>query len=206
MTAQTDAGGTGRIRNRRGEGGKLRDVILDAAQALLEESGDESAVTIRAVTRRAGVVPQSFYLQFPSLSALLFALYIKAFESLQQSLVEARDDSAEPYARLEALSTAYLDFALRNPGPYRALMSSRGRVHEEWDTNDLPGAEAFALLRDCVRAVRTAKPLAPVELHVKTTLLWTQLHGLASLMLDRPTFPWPPLEALVSDLVTDIAS
>ena len=38
-----------RRRNRRGEGGKLRDEIIAAALALLDEGGDERAVTLRSV-------------------------------------------------------------------------------------------------------------------------------------------------------------
>ena len=41
---------TRRTPNRRGEGAKLREDILDAARGLIEERG-EQAVTLRAVAR-----------------------------------------------------------------------------------------------------------------------------------------------------------
>jgi AcrR family transcriptional regulator len=199
MTATSGAAASaaGRQRNKRGEGTKLRELILDSAQAVLRESGVESAVTIRAVTRRAGIAPQSFYLQFPSLSNLLFALYDTAFQALHAALVSAGKDVGDPNARLTAISAAYINFAVSNPGPYRALMSSSGTLHDDWDQNQLPGAETFALLADAVGSAEPSHYDAE-GLRVRTTLLWAQLHGIAILMIDRPTFPWPPVDALLA--------
>jgi AcrR family transcriptional regulator len=44
-----------RARNRRGEGSKLRADILAAATRLLEQTGSEEAVTLRAVARQVGI-------------------------------------------------------------------------------------------------------------------------------------------------------
>jgi len=41
--------------NRRGEGVRLRSEILAAAAKILDATGDESAVTLRAVARAAGL-------------------------------------------------------------------------------------------------------------------------------------------------------
>jgi hypothetical protein len=38
-------------------------------------------------------------------------------------------------------------------------------------------------------------------IHTHTILLWTALHGLVTLRRDRPSFPWPPLAALINTLV-----
>jgi AcrR family transcriptional regulator len=50
---------TRRHRARRGEGDRLREEILAAAERLLLETGDESAVSIRAVADAVGVTPPS---------------------------------------------------------------------------------------------------------------------------------------------------
>ena len=44
-----------RERNRRGEGGKLRADIVAGATQLLEDTGSEDAVTLRAVARQVGI-------------------------------------------------------------------------------------------------------------------------------------------------------
>lgn len=154
-------------------------------------------MTIRAVTKRAGVAPQSFYLQFASLGEMLWSLYAEASGRLREVLEAAASSAPDPSSRLDAVARAYVEFALSNPGPYRALFGSRGRVHREWDPEQLPGSDTFDLLSRCVLARHPSLAGNPEGLRVKTTLTWTQLHGLSILMIDRPTFPWPPLPELI---------
>ena len=87
-------------------------------------------------------------------------------------------------------------FALARPGPYRILMAVHGNPHPEWAATELPGMQTLALLEGIVAAT-----LAPHgrsdEAHTVTLCLWASLHGLVSLRLDRPSFPWPPIDELV---------
>jgi AcrR family transcriptional regulator len=196
-----------RQRNRRGDGGRLRELLIAAAMTLLERAGHESAVTIRAVTREAGVVPQSFYLHFRSLDELLFALYAAGYDRLEAALDAALTSVGEttPSQRMATLCTGYLDFATRNAGLYRVLMGSTGRVHPDWDPARLPGAATYARLLDAVTALRGEPSIDRNGAHVVTSLLWAQLHGLASLMASRPTYPWPNRQELVDQIVATAA-
>jgi AcrR family transcriptional regulator len=194
-----------RRRNRRGEGGLLRDALIAAASTLLQQAGHESAVTIRAVTREAGVAPQSFYLHFRSLDELLFALYAAGYDRLEDALQTALESAADTSAagRLSTLCNGYLQFAAANPGLYRVLMSSAGTVHQDWDRQDLPGQSTYARLRGAIAAARTRQVEDPA-LHVATSLLWSQLHGIATLTTSRPTYPWPDRDELVAQIVTAV--
>ena len=78
-----------RTRNRRGEGARLREDILAAATALLDELGTEEAVTLRAVARRAGITAPSIYSHFPDRQAILLAVVRDAFTELTETLREA---------------------------------------------------------------------------------------------------------------------
>ena len=60
-----------RVRARRGEGDKLREEILVAVSDLLDETNDESAVSIRAIADRVGVTPPSIYRHFEDKEAML---------------------------------------------------------------------------------------------------------------------------------------
>lgn len=194
-----------RQRNRRGEGARLRETLIASASTLLDRTGDESAVTIRAVTREAGVAPQSFYLQFQSLGELLFALYAGGYERLEGALDAALASAPDgrPSGRLAALCSGYLQFAVANPGLYRVLMGSAGTVHPDWDRQHLPGQSTYARLREAIAAVR-GTPVEDGRLHVAASLLWAQLHGVASLMSGRPTYPWPGRDELVAEIVAAI--
>src|SRR3974390_1914544 len=68
--------------------GDLRNGLLEAARAILEEQ-DLSALTLRAVARRAGVSHAAPYRHFPNHEALLVELSIEGFDELRDTLLEA---------------------------------------------------------------------------------------------------------------------
>jgi AcrR family transcriptional regulator len=194
--------GAGRVRNRRGEGSKLRGELLEAARRLLRSSDHEGELTIRAVTREAGAAPQSFYLQFASLDEILYDVYALEAEELRQVLAQAASEARDPQARLVAVCTAYCQYAQDQPGRYRAMTGVRGQPsHEGWEGRPLPGAPAFAVLLDAVSEALAAAGSA-ADPFLAASTLWASLHGLVSLMASRPAFPWPPL----ANMITTIAS
>ena len=65
---------TARRRAPRGRGGELRGEILQAAMSLLQETGDEAAVSVRGVAQRVGVSVPSLYLHFADKQALIDAV------------------------------------------------------------------------------------------------------------------------------------
>jgi AcrR family transcriptional regulator len=199
VSGQRDGGR--RARNRRGEGGRLREELVEAARRLLATADHEGEVSIRAVTREAGAAPQSFYLQFGSLEELLYTVYELEYEELRQVLTNAASRARDPQARLRAVCTAYCQYAQEQPGRYRALTGVRGQPsHQGWDGRPLPGAPAFAVLLDTVtQALAAVGSFADPFLAAST--LWASLHGLVSLRASRPAFPWPPL----ADMITSIA-
>ena len=71
-----------RTRARRGEGERLREEILDVAEDLLVSTGDENAVSIRAIAQRVGVTPPSIYLHFADKESLLWAVCEREFRPL----------------------------------------------------------------------------------------------------------------------------
>jgi AcrR family transcriptional regulator len=186
-----------RPRNRRGQGARLRDELIEAARRLLSTAEQETDVSIRAVAREAGAAPQSFYLQFASLDELLYAVYATEYDALRQAMAQAASEAPDPQARLVAVCTAYCRYAQAQPSRYRALTGVRGQPrHPEWDGRPLPGAPAFALIRDtAAEALASAGSSADPFLAAST--LWAALHGLVSLLASRPAFPWPPLADMI---------
>jgi AcrR family transcriptional regulator len=197
--AQQDQGR--RPRNRRGEGARLREELIEAARRLLAAAEREADVSIRAVTREAGTAPQSFYLQFASLDELLYAVYAVEYEGLRQAMARAARRASGPRARLRAVCDAYCSYAQAQPGRYRALTSVRGQPrHQDWEGQPLPGAPAFTLIRDTVaQALNSAGSQA--DPFLAATTLWASLHGIITLRASRPAFPWPPLADMIGSIV-----
>jgi AcrR family transcriptional regulator len=200
---QQPAGRRPRIRNRRGEGPRLREELIAAARQLLMTAERESDVSIRAVTRAAGTAPQSFYLQFASLDELLYAVYAIEFDGLRQAIARAAEGADGPAAALLAVCRAYCDYAAAHPGRYRALTGVRGQLHDDWQPAQMPGMPAFAALRGTVAAALSAAG-RDTDPALAASTLWACLHGIVTLRADRPAFPWPSLEDMIGSLAAQL--
>jgi AcrR family transcriptional regulator len=193
--------GERRARHRRGEGGLLRDELIEAARRLLTMAEREADLSIRAVTRAAGVAPQSFYLQFASLDELLYALYAIEYGHLRQAMDTAARSAVTPSARLLAACAAYCRYAEQYPGRYRALTVVRGQArHQGWEDGNLPGGPTFQLIRDLAASALEVAGSGADSFLVGSTL-WAALHGLVTLRRARPAFPWPRLETMIATVV-----
>src|ERR687893_1922283 len=91
-----------RRRAKRGQGELLRADILAAAERLLIQTGDEGAVSIRAIADAAGVTPPSIYLHFADKTELLAAVCEVRFQDFDRYLEEATIGIDDPLDALRA--------------------------------------------------------------------------------------------------------
>ena len=185
-----------RSRSRRGQGELLRDEILAAAERILIETNDQAALSIRAIASAVGVTPPSIYLHFADRNDLVFAVCERHAQQLEQAMAEAAEDGRDAWDRIRRRGFAYLRWGLDNPEHYRILMSSRpdhtpARLLDERlaDTAGLvPACEDVSAALDEGHLVATADPMAVTE------ILWMMIHGMVSLMISKPGFPFGPVE------------
>ncbi len=88
-----------------------RRQLLDAAARRFARQGFR-ATTIRDVAGDAGMLPGSVYYHFASKNDLLLAVYEEGVRRVAANVDGAVDGIAEPWARLEAASTAHLNTVL----------------------------------------------------------------------------------------------
>jgi AcrR family transcriptional regulator len=186
-----------RRRAPRGRGAELRGEILTAAMDLMAETGDESAVSVRAVAQRVGVTVPSIYLHFADKRALIDAACSEVFEALHQRLRTAGEQADGPVAALHAQGVAYVHFALENREHYRVVLM---QLHETAPPSMAAVGAGFDYLVESVRACIDAGVLdgEPLELALA---LWTAAHGLASLLIAKPYLPWPDLDGYVERVI-----
>lgn len=208
-----------RERNPRGQGAELRADILTAARALLDETGNDEGVTLRAVARRVGISAPSIYSHFPGRQALLLALVQESFEELRGQLQAAASDAAsagslvshaDPVARLHAVCTAYLDFAAARPQHYRLMFGGLWIAAEAIDTSAVSrdqvaalGQDALAVLMTIMEACVAAGRSTSTDPHADAIALWLGLHGLAHQRAVTAAFPWPT--DITTRIVTSLA-
>jgi AcrR family transcriptional regulator len=188
---------SGRTRNRRGEGARLRDEILDGARTLIEDSG-EQAVSLRSVARQVGIAAPSIYAHFPDREAIVSALVDEAFDELSAAVTSATDAATGSVAKLRAACTAYMEFAMRRPNRYQLAFASR-------ESNAIPrdsATRAFGLLVNAVAACVEADLSTSADPFADATAIWVAMHGYAVLYPSRPAFPWPDSDATLERIVT----
>ena len=197
-----------RERNRRGEGAKLRAEILAGATELLEQTGSEEAVTLRAVARQVGISAPSIYSHFPDREAIVEAIVDGAFADFNAAIKAAGDTveaGQDPLARLRAGCTAYLRFAAERPNRYRLLFERRKMPGSGQFRFSSLRAQSFDLLianvQDCVDAGISAS----ADPELAATAIWAALHGLATLHANLPERPWPDTGVLLNTIIYGLA-
>jgi AcrR family transcriptional regulator len=188
---------TTRARNRRGEGARLRDEIVAGAVALLDETGDETAVTLRAVARRVGIAAPSIYRHFADQPGIMLAVVEQAFDELTAELRAGQAAAGgDPRARLFAVCTGYLEFARKHPGRYRTMFGGlwmpdleAGSVTEA-DMQAL-GQGSMQVLVEALDGCVAAGVAVSTDVPADAVALWVGLHGLAHQQSVAASFPWP---------------
>jgi AcrR family transcriptional regulator len=102
--------------------GDLRRALLEAAGAILQESG-APALSLRGIARRAGVSHMAPYHHFAGRGELVAALAADGFERLAAAMRDAMESAAgaDPVERLRACGVAYVVFAVRNPEMFHLM-------------------------------------------------------------------------------------
>jgi AcrR family transcriptional regulator len=192
---------SGRQRNPRGQGERLREDIIEAASNLLEDLA-APPLSLRAVAREVGVAATSVYLHFDDVDELVRAVADRHFSELARITAQVSDHLADPCARVQARALAYCEFGLAHPGQYQVMFSSPLPVVRAQDgvQDQVPVRLAVAKLADAA-ADCLGLPQGDDQAVLTATLIWQQLHGTVSLRISRRQFGWPPLADSVADAV-----
>lgn len=191
-----------RSRSRKGEGRQLRDQILDATERLLIDTGSSEAVSIRAVANAVGVTPPSIYRHFPDKTSLIFEVCNRHFAALEARFAEATAGVDDPVEALAAIGRSYVEFGIANPEPYRVMfMAHTDATPAEYQDERLGELVAFGtalrVVQACIEAGRfRPEHRDPVRVAVG---FWARVHGLTSLLVTKPNFPWPTGDRFVDD-------
>jgi AcrR family transcriptional regulator len=195
-----------RVRSRRGEGAGLRDEILDAVDKLMADAGTADAVSIRAVGDIVGVSAPSIYRHFADKDEMVHDACDRGFERFEAHLRGASNGKTGLEA-IHAIALAYLSFAAANPGQYRVLFMTPSPIdmttHDfSFDTlrTDMTALVHLAELVDAGAKAGDIRQIAD-PMHM-AAMLWTMVHGIASLRIAKPELPWPSIEDQALTLFT----
>lgn len=172
----------------------LRKQILEAASAAFASEGFEQ-LSMRKLAAEVGCVPGTLYLYFQDKDELLRAVVEASFAELFTEL-QAIPNQGSPAENLKAKLRAYIDFGLRNPNHYKCAF-----VLESDSPRPYTPRPAFAELTDAVGECMRPAGAARAEIATASQVAWACIHGLTSLLIARPTFPWANREKLINYMI-----
>jgi hypothetical protein len=108
---------------------------------------------------------------------------------------------------------AYVRFGLENPHHYRATFMMpipEGLDKEECAKPDSPGLQTFDFLRRCVYDCIATGKFRSQDAEVISQTLWCGIHGVTSLLITYPQFPWvgqsQVIDSVVDTLIGGVAA
>lgn len=178
---------------------ELRKLILDAAREILVRAGYEN-FSMRKLAEKIEYSPGSVYLHFKNKEELFECLVDESFACLLKTLMDLRNgqEGQDPAEELKKGLRAYVEFGLRNPNDYRFAFMLRPPVEKR--PYKVHGA--FEALRCMVRRCVEEKRFRAVDVETTAQALWTSVHGITSLLIQRPAFPWVPKKRLIAQVIS----
>ena len=167
--------------------GDLHDALLAAAERVLERDG-LPGLTLRAVTREAGVSHAAPTHHFGDLSGLLSELAAIGFRRFNEAMVAAGRTETHPLMKALARAKAYVAYAQAQPGMY-GLMFRTERLDMTRPSLHEAATASFEGLASAVGAGRkepTGEALEGLSLDQAAAIAraWSLVHGFTTLLLD----------------------
>jgi AcrR family transcriptional regulator len=184
-------------RKAKGDGHLRRAEILDAAQRIFVEYGYQGA-TIRKIADEVGVSSTALYMHFRDKSEILVEISQSAFAQViaQNDAIAAAEP--DPVVRVRKILEAYIEFGLEQPHTYLLVFNPSEAIlsEEKKAALDALGLKTYERFRDSVAEIAAQGRLRIDDVDAATQVAWMSAHGLTSLLICRPNFPWAEREEL----------
>ncbi len=188
------------VRKAKGHGAERRQEILDAALMLFAQRGI-LAVSTRDIAAATGISQPALYAYFRTREEITAVLCEQAFLELRNRMLAAADHQAPTRASFIRMCRVYIDFGLQQPDAYRVafMLEKGGPQPQETKARIIAaGVESFDCFHGQVARFVAAGLTRPGESVLLSQSLWAGLHGLVSLLIARPDFPWADREVLIA--------
>ena len=190
--------------------GDLRRALVDEGLRLAREGGP-AALSLREVTRAAGVSPNAAYRHFTDREDLVRAVAGAAQLALARAIMARVEDAPTDLGaaeasieRLRRVGLAYIDFARAEPGWFElAFFTQDTQASDGIVTLDDEIVAPFKLLMDTLDAMVDAGALAADRRPLAEWACWSAVHGFADIAVHGPVRWQPPevIDALAGSVV-----
>ena len=178
----------------------LREEILDAARTLFVKDGYES-VSIRKIAEKVEYAPGTIYLYFRDKQEILDRICEETFAKLIARMQAIEHDPSAPLDKLRRGIRTYIQFGLDNPQHYIVTFIQAKMSHQSQSVFEAVGIQAFSGLRQCVQNCVDAGELVSEDTDELAQTIWAGMHGLTSLLITCPGFPFVEHSRLMDRMV-----
>ncbi len=152
---------------------------------------------MRQLAERVGCSHGNLYLHFKDKEALFDCLVEESFQQLAEGLRKIPETArrGDPVEFLRKAGRAYVEFGVANASVYEFAFILRrpGR-------KDRPGI-TYERLRSTVQRCIDEKRFSLLDVDAASQSLWAAAHGITSLLITRPTFPWADRDKLIGQVI-----
>jgi len=170
---------------------QIRARTLQTARELFEHEGYGS-FSMRKLAAQLGYSPSAVYKHFANKNEVFDCLVDESFAALMAASSAVVDFPGEsPVERLKRGMWAYVNFGLKHPDHYRFafLMRRPGGVVAQ--------RPVYEGLKGRVQACVEGGHFSDGDVSLLAQSLWAAVHGITSLLILKPDFPWAPKEELI---------
>ena len=179
----------------------LRQKILAAARELFVNEGYEN-VSMRKVARKIEYSPTTIYLYFKNKAELLDSICDEAHSNLLNTLETLFQDLGDPVETLRRCARAYTEFGLKYPEDYKLTIILRPQYQKGLGLAEgSPATKMFNYLHAVVRECVQQKKFRQVDIATASQAVWSAVHGVTSLLIAYPDFPWVDRNKLITQVI-----
>ncbi len=186
---------------------ELRVKIQEAATELIVSEGYQN-VSIRKIADRIEYAPSTIYLYFKDKEELVQSICNDLFAQLSTILQQIQDSPSPIEQKLSSCCRAYIEFGLAHPNHYVVTFCIPERQFDIADDkfNDVldSGLSCFRLLSQSLQVAMDAGFIKPSDIELTSQIVWSQIHGLTSLLICCDRFPWRDRNDLIDGLIRNI--
>jgi AcrR family transcriptional regulator len=183
----------------------LKQRVLEAAEELFVKDGYRN-VSMRKIAEKIEYSPTTIYRLFRNKADVMDHLIAEGYSGVYrryEEILAHRPDS--PLETLNQIITEYVAFALENPNHYE-LWFATSEIRVEDDQLRMRHGEAsyrvYHTWLDRIDECKAEGLLPDRDRLALFQLIWGTVHGMISLRIHHPQFPWLPLEQHVKELLS----
>jgi AcrR family transcriptional regulator len=182
---------------------EVRQEILDAARELFVNEGYEKFST-RKLAEKTNYSPKTLYHYFKNEDDLLFAMCEEVAERFFADLIHIRTAHPDPLESLRHALLNLINVGFKNPDEYKFLFITRPQAYgtlEEFMEKESMARNSYVAFREIVMNCIVTRKLQEIDIDVLTQVLTVATLGLATLTVNKTSFPWVDRNVLAHTLV-----